>query len=179
MTKSIREKRRSPEEIRRDIEATKAAMSDKVADLHTRVSARVAQLKHSLDIREYIKSSPWLAVSAAVAAGALAARSLAPQLAVRPFRADSNGISAEGRNSEFMGPKEWAKSAKHSNYESPEGSGPTAQLPPVGPVASPVGQLVRGVGEALAISVLAELAMRSFPPLVSNRVRSALHRVVG
>ena len=61
----------SKNEIRREIEATRAAMAEKIETLEARVGGAIQEAKRSVDPKYQTQKRPWLMVSLAVAAGYL------------------------------------------------------------------------------------------------------------
>jgi hypothetical protein len=61
----------SKDEIRREIEATRAAMAEKIETLEARVGGAIQEAKRSVDPKYQTQRRPWLMVSLAVAAGYL------------------------------------------------------------------------------------------------------------
>jgi hypothetical protein len=61
----------SKNEIRREIEATRAAMADKIETLEARVGGAIQDAKRSVDPKYQTQKRPWLMASLAVAAGYL------------------------------------------------------------------------------------------------------------
>ena len=62
----------SKNEIRREIEATRAAMAEKIETLEARVGGVIQEAKRSVDPKYQTQKRPWLMVSLAVVAGYLA-----------------------------------------------------------------------------------------------------------
>ena len=58
-------------EIRREIEATRAAMADKIETLEARVGGAIQEVKRSVDPKYQTQKRPWLMVGLAVATGYL------------------------------------------------------------------------------------------------------------
>jgi hypothetical protein len=61
----------SKNEIRREIEVTRAAMAEKIETLEARVGGAIQEAKRSIDPKYQTQKRPWLMVSLAVAAGYL------------------------------------------------------------------------------------------------------------
>jgi len=61
----------SKNEIRREIEATRAAMAEKIETLEARVGGAIQEAKRSVDPKYQTRKRPWLMVGLAVATGYL------------------------------------------------------------------------------------------------------------
>lgn len=61
----------SKNDIRREIEATRAAMADKIETLEARVGGAIQEAKRSVDPKYQTQKRPWLMVGLAVAVGYL------------------------------------------------------------------------------------------------------------
>jgi hypothetical protein len=61
----------SKNEIRREIEATRAAMAEKIETLEARVGGAIQEAKRSVDPKYQTQKRPWLMVGLAVATGYL------------------------------------------------------------------------------------------------------------
>jgi hypothetical protein len=59
----------SKNEIRREIEATRAAMAEKIETLEARVGGAIQEAKRSVDPKYQTQKRPWLMVGLAVATG--------------------------------------------------------------------------------------------------------------
>lgn len=104
---------REPEEIKQEIEVTKAALSEKleilesevketVEDAKTKVRETVEEVRRAFDIRHQIRTHPWIGVGGAVVIGAIVGRWLA-------------GTSDEARGTRSSGLNPENRSAEESN----------------------------------------------------------------
>jgi ElaB/YqjD/DUF883 family membrane-anchored ribosome-binding protein len=147
----------SIEGVRRDLELTRARMSETVDELANRITQPVQVLRQRLDARRAVREHPWLALGVAIAAGVLLGSTRADVKAARATTAAARraGSAARGGAVALLGKVRRRGDGAGDDDGAPAGRGFLAklgdQLADVleGPLAEVVGE-VRRASEEIA-----------------------------